>query len=141
MNLTRRSKAGSQDDRVEIPLASMIDVTFLLLIYFMLTYASAMKEDHLDPSIQTAPDSTSGGAGDFVPQRVVVSLVGGRPAWQVGATAADTRAELAGLLRQLRTDEPLTIEVHNGIHAEHAVAALQVAHDAGFRKVTYVAAK
>ena len=40
-------------ERITLNLASMIDVTFLLLIYFMVTMVLQDQEDHLSPTLQT----------------------------------------------------------------------------------------
>lgn len=49
------------EDKIEVPMSSMIDVVFLLLIYFIVTYKEEIPEAHLQvtlpaPSSQQAPD-------------------------------------------------------------------------------------
>ncbi len=45
MPLARKKKASSNS--IEIPMSSMIDVVFLLLIYFIVTYQEEIPEAHL----------------------------------------------------------------------------------------------
>ena len=53
MGLLRKSREGS---RIEIPMSAMIDVVFLLLIYFLLTYREEIPEAHLQVNLP-APDA------------------------------------------------------------------------------------
>ena len=52
-------------DRITLNLASMIDVTFLLLIYFMVTMVLRDQEDHLSPTLQTESEAAVGEASDI----------------------------------------------------------------------------
>ena len=54
----------------------MIDVTFLLLLYFMVTTVLAKPEDRLSPTLQTQRDSAVSSASDFQPQIVEVMRIG-----------------------------------------------------------------
>ena len=119
-------------------LAGMIDVTFLLLIYFMVTMIVAADEDRLDPALRTETESATASSNDFQPQRIDVLVLDGRPAYRIGSRVCAERDELLGILRPLPKSVGITIHVHPGVRVGFAVAALQVAHDAGFDQVTYV---
>ena len=119
----------------------MIDVTFLLLTYFMVTMVLAAQEDHLSPTLQTERDSASGEASDFQPQIIDVLVLDGAPAYRLGTRVIDQRADLADALRDLPTSVGVFINVSDGVPVGFAVAAIQVARDAGFEKVTYVPAR
>ena len=71
--------------RITLNLASMIDVTFLLLIYFMVTTVLVDKEDHLSPTLQTQRDAATGEASDFQPQIVEVLMLDGAGLLTAGA--------------------------------------------------------
>ena len=118
----------------------MIDVTFLLLIYFMVTMIVSADEDRLDPALQAETEKASAATSDFQPQRVDVLVLDGAPAYRIGQRVCRDRQALLGVLEKLPHSVGVTIHVHGGMTVEFAVAALQVAHDAGFDQVTYVPA-
>jgi len=128
-------------DQVPLNLASMIDVTFLLLIYFMVSTVLAPDERTLDTAIRQEREGASADARDFVPQRITVTAEGGEPAWELGRRRITDRAELERLVGRLPTEAGMVVEVHGGVPVEVAVAALQVARDAGFEEVSYVPAE
>ena len=119
----------------------MIDVTFLLLIYFMVTTVLAKQEDRLSPTIQTEKETPSGESSDFQPQVVEVRRVDGEPAYQLGPSTFRQKAELQRALAGLPKTAGVFIRVHNQLPVGFAVAAIQAARDAGFDQVTYVPAQ
>lgn len=128
-------------ERITLNLASMIDVTFLLLIYFMVTTVLAKQEDRLSPTLQTEQDSASGEWSDFQPQIVKVAVVEGTPAYLLGPSVYRQKQPLGEALRRLPKAAGVFIHVENGIPVGFAVSAIQAARDAGFDQVTYVPAK
>ncbi len=53
MAFLRKSREGG---KIEIPMSAMIDVVFLLLIYFLITYREEIPEAHLQVNLP-APDA------------------------------------------------------------------------------------
>ena len=135
------SADDARNKRVALNLASMIDVTFLLLIYFLVTMVLAPQEDRLDPLLQTQSDSGAGPAPDLLPQRVEVGVFAGTPGYRLGERITSDRRELAELLQALPKTTDILIDVSDQVSVGFAVTALQVAHDAGFERVTYVPAR
>jgi len=127
--------------RITLNLASMIDVTFLLLIYFLVTMVLAPDEDRLDPLLQTATDAGGGPSPDILPQRIEVGIFEGQPAYRIGMRVTADRRELAEVLAALPRTADILIDVSDQVSVGFAVTALQVAHDAGFERVTYVPAR
>ena len=127
-------------ERIALNLASMIDVTFLLLIYFMVTMVIA-EEDQLQPTLKTQRESLSGEANDFQPQIIDVLDEGGRPIYRLSGRRLEDRSALAGAVGSLPKSVGVFINVHDGVPVGFAAAALQTVRDAGFEKVTYVAAE
>jgi biopolymer transport protein ExbD len=119
-------------------LASMIDVTFLLLMYFMVTVVVMANEDFLSPTLQTESKSSTDAASDFQTQEVEVLAIDGRPAYRLGSRIVHDRAGLRDRLERLPKSVGLLVRVSDGINVEFAVAAIQVARDVGFDQVTYV---
>lgn len=127
-------------DRIVVNLASMIDVSFLLLFYFMVGTMLEDRETRLSTALQTQSSSASA-AADFQPQFVEVRAVDSAPAYVLGTHICRTRAELAAVLAPLPKDPGVFVKVFDGTDVGFAVAAIQVARDAGFQQVTYVPAK
>ncbi len=119
----------------------MIDVTFLLLIYFMVTSVLAQPEDRLSPTLQTQQEPTPDQASDFQPQIVEVLLLDGQPAYRLGGNVFRSRLELSEALATLPASVGVFIKVSDTVPVGFAVGAIQAARDAGFEQVTYVPGK
>lgn len=128
-------------ERITLNLTSMIDVTFLLLAYFMMTMVFTAREDHLSPTLQTQRDSATGQASDFQPQIIDVFLREGEPAYRLGTLITRDRTALADAIEPLPKSVGVFINVSDGVPVGFAVAAVQIARDAGFEQVTYVPAR
>ncbi|HRP63148.1 MAG TPA: biopolymer transporter ExbD [Phycisphaerales bacterium] len=135
--MNKRSRQSRRRiERITLNLTSMIDVTFLLLLYFILTTVLIRPEDRLSPTLQTQTSAEA--ASDFQPQILEVLSLDGYPSYRLGSRVMQGRDELAEALRGLRHDDGLFVNVHNQIPVGFAVAAIQVARDVGFQQVTYV---
>jgi biopolymer transport protein ExbD len=121
-----------------IPMTSMIDVVFLLLIFFMVTATFASPEDELSAGLQA--EGRGAATEDLQPQIVDVRLRNGRTVYEIGAHSARTRAELTAVLRRLPTEPGVIIRVAGDVPVAAPATAMQAAADAGFRKRTYVPA-
>lgn len=115
----------------------MIDVTFLLLIYFLYVMVVAADEDRLSPLLQTKSDAADVGS-EFQTQTVEVLPLDGVPSYRLGRRVFLDRESLLAALDELPRDLGLLIEVSGGVPVGFAVSAVQAARDAGFEQVTYV---
>lgn len=129
-----------RNDRITLNLASMIDVTFLLLIYFMVTTVLTKQEDRLSPTLQTENESPSGEQSDFQPQIVKVMNMDGEPVYQLGPRLLREARALRDALEGLPKTAGVFVHVHDNVSVGFAVSAIQAARDAGFDQVTYVPA-
>jgi biopolymer transport protein ExbD len=122
-----------------LPMTSMIDVVFLLLIFFMVTVSASPPESDLASTLK--PESkTEGAAADFQPQIVTVSRAGDAVVYTLGSHQLTTRSDLARLLRELPKNSGVVVKVRNDVPVEAAAGALQTCKDVGFTKVSYVPA-
>lgn len=126
-----------RSDRVTINLASMIDVSFILLFYFMVATMINDRETRLSANLQTQ-SGEAGAAGDFQTQNIEVRVVDGSPAYVVGTRVCRDRSQLINVLKPLPKSAGAFVKVADDVDVGFAVAAVQMAHDAGFEKVTYV---
>ena len=121
-----------------VPMTSMIDVVFLLLIFFMVTATFAAPEDRLAAGLQA--EGKGAQTEDLQPQIVDVRPVGAAAAFVIGSHSVRTRAELARVLRGLPRAQGVVIRGHPGVNVASIAAAMQAALDAGFQKRSYVPA-
>lgn len=115
---------------------AMIDVIFLLLIFFMATTTLAPPESRLSPAL--AAERRDAGAADFVPQIVHVRLLDGVAVFQFGSRTLRDKAALTALLRTLPKEQGVFVRVDDDAPVAAAAAAIQACRDAGFDRVTYV---
>lgn len=128
-------------NRIQLNLASMIDVVFLLLIFFLFSSVITPSESQLTPNIQTQSANSASRSTDFAPQVVSVDVVDGQPAYLIGSRIIKDRGELLTLLRDLPHELGVFVKVDDTVPIGFAVGALQCCRDAGFDKVTYVPKK
>ncbi len=129
----KRSNAG-----LALSLASMIDCTFLLLAYFIITTAGQRREAALQADLGADQRTT---AGEFAPKIVDVEWESNAARYRLGVRAFTDQPSLTLALQQLPKEPGLYVRVHDGPTVGAAAAAMQAGADAGFRKVTYVPAK
>ncbi len=115
----------------------MIDVIFLLLVYFLLSTTHAPPEAQLDPALR-AERVAPGAAADFQPQIVTAGVLDGRPGFEIASRRVFTKPELVAILDPLPKDGGLFIRGADAAPVSLAAAAIQAATDAGFDRITYV---
>ncbi len=104
-----RRKQSRRREPIVLNLASMIDVTFLLLLYFLVTTVLAMPEDRLSPTLRASSQSAAGPDSDFQPQIVEVRLLNGAPAYRLGTEVFHDRRALTAALEPLHKPSGLSI--------------------------------
>jgi len=135
MRLSSR-RHGAQ---IELQMTSMIDVVFLLLIFFMVTSNFNATERELDPAVKVQR-SAGKGASDLAPTMVdLVRGTGGSFVFKLGGRELTSAAELTGVLKQLDNKlDGAIVRVADEAPFDMAAAALQACKAAGFPLVSYV---
>lgn len=130
------SARGASRGRPAINLVSMIDATFLLLSFFLVTAGASRVEGRLTGALGT----TGGAAGDL--QAVVVDVHGtpGAAWYRVAGRRIDGEQALRAALAGLPKPPGVALRVHAGPSAGDAAEALQAVRDAGFERVSYAPA-
>jgi len=137
MLLTRQSRRAR---RPELQMASMIDVVFLLLIFFMCTSSFPKLENDMAAQL---PHSGSGDAAleeDFEPIRVRLAPMGESGVLlSVDGRACGSFPALLEALRARRAvaDLPVIIEAESTVLFGHMVSALDSCHQADLRRVAF----
>lgn len=137
----RKAPSRRRVDRITVNLASMIDVSFILLFYFLMATMLEDRENRLSTGLQTQSAETAKSAGDFQTQVIEVRYLDAAPAYKIGERLCRDRAALGSALESLPKSSGIFVKVYDNVAVEFAVAAIQVARDAGFEQVTYVPAK
>ncbi len=121
-------------------MTSMIDVVFLLLIFFMITSSFVKTERELDSNIKNQDSSSS--ASDMEPAIVEIVESGGQFVYRVGAREVRVASELTAILRQFPNKlDGAYVKVSDDAPFHMAAAAIQACKDADFTTVTYVPPK
>jgi biopolymer transport protein ExbD len=136
MRLTSRKQ--SRESKLELSMTSMIDVVFLLLIFFMTTTAYMRPEMTLDSAIRLRERSASANS-DLEPAIVEVARSGDGVVFRVGAREITSQAELTQVLRQFPNKlDGAYVRVHDDVSFQWAAAAIQACKSADFVLVSYI---
>jgi biopolymer transport protein ExbD len=128
----------SRDSRPELSMTSMIDVVFLLLIFFMTTSSFLKTERDLDSGIQVERRSGER-RGDFEPAIVDVVRSEGRFVFRLGGREFLSQREPTGVLRQFENKaDGAFVRVSDEVPFDRAAAAIQACRSARFVSVSYV---
>ncbi len=115
----------------------MIDVTFLLLIYFLVTTVLTPPEDELNPALEVQ-EGASQVSDELEPQVIDVVKRGNDEIYLIGSQSITSRETLYEVLSKLPHEPGVIVKVDGTTSVSFALAAIQEARNAGFEKVTYV---
>lgn len=117
----------------------MIDVVFLLLIFFMVTTTFRKTERELDPAVKSQQRSSNASDSDYEPVIVEVVAADSRTFYRLGTAVFATEAELISTLRQFdRTEDGAYVKVSDAAQFGFAAGAMQACKTAGFSAVSYI---
>lgn len=119
-----------------LPLTSMIDVVFLLLIFFLVTANFAQEEHELPAALQT--DGGGVRSSDLQPQIVEIRHQHGKPIFTMGEVALSDGKSLEAFLLTLPKDPGIAIKSESDVPISAVATALQAARNAGFQRRSYV---
>lgn len=137
MNFVRKSRVPRDaESSGELPLTSMIDVVFLLLIFFLVTSQLGAPERQLPAALRTVGRSEA--VSDLQPQIVRVRRTLDGVRFEIGGHSVATRQELALVLAQLPKDQGLIVRADDEVPVQGVADGLQAGVDAGFERRSYV---
>ena len=125
----------------QLNMASMVDVVFLLLIFFMCTSSISQLENSLPSQVSQLGPGAGAESADFPPQIVRVQRVPEGVLVMLGETPCATFERLIEELRRLQSgaDAPVLIKGQGDVPFRYMVAALDACHRAGCRRVAFSA--
>ena len=129
----RRKNREADADEAEIDLTPMLDVVFIMLIFFIVV-ASFLKEAGIEVN---RPDATeSNDPSDAV--SIVVTIAGDDQIW-MDNRRIDIRAVRANIAKVLATDPeaPFTVKTERGASAKTLIQVGDAAREAGVTQVNW----
>ncbi|MCF7958541.1 MAG: biopolymer transporter ExbD [Phycisphaerae bacterium] len=139
MKLTRQTY---KPERPSLNMAAMIDVVFLLLIFFMCTTSFTPPESELLAQLPRI-EAGQGGREDFEPVRIYLSVAESNPAVliQCDGLGCDDFSHLREMLtaRKAIADVRVIIGGDPTVPFEYMVQAMDVCYDAGLERVAFSA--
>jgi len=134
------SRRSTRNTEIELSMTSMIDVVFLLLIFFMVTSSFVQTERDLDSA---AKISSAASASEQYLERVEVRVIprGNSYVYQVGGSEF-TDSQRQAMFDTVRaaggTSADAVVYITAGCPWQMSAAALQACHDANCKTVSYV---
>ena len=135
--LFNKKKSRRNINKGVVNMSSMIDVTFLLLIYFLVTTVLTPPEDELNPALDVQK-GVGKSSDELEPQIIEVVKRGNDEIYLIGSQAISSREALFEVLSKLPHEPGLIVKVNGTTTVAIALAAIQEGRNAGFDKVTYV---
>lgn len=135
MALGKKRAAG---ELIQVPMSSMIDVVFLLLIYFIVTQKDEISEAHLAVNLPS-PSMTE--STEKPPPILELEVHPGRVLLQRVPRSLDTIKERLTYLAELDRDQTVMVKTSVMARAEELVAVLDICRGAGLSKLNVVTLK
>jgi len=128
----RKKKRATDTDEAEIDLTPMLDVVFIMLIFFIVV-ASFIKEAGIEVN---RPDNSKSDPSDA--SSILVTITGDNQVWMENRRV-DIRSVRANIQRLLAEDpeQPLTIKAERGAKAGTLVGVADSAREAGVGTVNW----
>jgi biopolymer transport protein ExbD len=145
--LTTEELEGTRPKRAvddEMDLTPMVDVTFLLLIFFMITAAFAVQKAISVPPVEDSEPSAAMSVEDLERDSIVIRVDAdnvywvGAPRWaeeQQAVSAADMRSRLREARDDGKGPSSLLVQAHGSARHESVVAALDAGSGAGMEEI------
>jgi len=131
----RLTPTTPRPNRGAIPMTSMIDVVFLLLVFFLVTSNFSGRETRIDASL--LPSDRGGRAPELQPQIIEVDRDSDGAAYTLGSRRYRDPAALTATLRSLPKEPGVVIRATPRADIGAIAGAMQAASDAGFEKRSY----
>lgn len=128
----------------ELDLTPMVDVTFLLLIFFMITAAFAVQKAISVPPVNDDEAAASQTVEDLEQDSIIIRIDAdniywvGAPKWsqeQQAASPAEMRSKLREARAEANAPTKLLVQAHGSSRHESVVAALDAGSGSGLEEI------
>jgi biopolymer transport protein ExbD len=146
----RRTSIYTQRGSMEIKMTPMIDVVFLLLVFFVWTASFQIVEQILPSNLSVAAGTEPTDATepppvkDFPDVVIRVTWNGRQPSWQVNGIPLANLDEVRSRLQQIsqiKTDAPVILHPDKNVPLGHVIDVYDLARLARFQKVQFAASE
>jgi biopolymer transport protein ExbD len=133
------SSHKSRKTELELSSTSMIDIVFLLLIFFLVTSSFVKAEREYRPAIQVNEKSAASKQSDLEKAIVEIVLVGGEYQFQIGTVQTTDDDQLTKILETFgNKSQGAFVRAPDAAPFDLSARAVAACKDAGFDAVTYV---
>lgn len=140
MKLSNRSKEDRQTN-IQLSMTSMIDVVFLLLIFFLVTTTFVRPEKQLLSSIKVQEKNASDAKSDLEPAIVEVLGSEDRVRYRLGAIVTNELEEIEKILKTFENKmDGAFVKVDDDVPFDHVAKVIAACKRAGFFVVSYLPA-
>ncbi len=148
-SLSPRTRSGRLRRPIEIAMTPMIDVIFLLLVFFLATSSFQMVEYLLPSGVSKPAEQAAGGAENSLSEptddaidQIIVKLTLNGSLCDVELNGSklndfDTLLPRLKAIGKIKSDVPVIIDPHGDVAAESAIQAYDFARQAGFLRVYF----
>jgi biopolymer transport protein ExbD len=144
--MRRPSYHRDAQGRLEVKMTPMIDVIFLLLIFFVCTASFQIEEASL-PATLSLPGTTSDVPTEQEWQdleEIVVNVVwrDGRPGWRVSGRSLQGLDEVRAVLQAaaaVKIDLPVILDVEGDVPIEYVIDVYDVCRAIGLARIQFAA--
>ncbi len=146
--MRRPSPFTDRRDPVDIKMTPMIDVVFLLMIYFIWSSNTGTAEQLLPSTLSppttgagnTVPDAPPPPDIEFEPVVVRVVVIGGEVGWRVNDTpmpSFDALQRKLSTLARIKRDAPIVLHPEPEVPLGHVIDVFDLSRLIGFEKVQF----
>ena len=136
---------------MEIKMTPMIDVVFLLLVFFLWTASFRIVEQVLPSHLSEVAGSMPANAQEPPPvdedfDKVVVRVrwIDGRPRWRINQIDVDNLRDVRGRLEtiaEIKRDAPVILHPDKEVPLGHVIDLYDLTRLVGFEKIQFAASK
>ena len=141
MKLSNRS-VDNRSNKIELSMTSMIDVVFLLLIFFLVTTTFVRPEKQLLSSIKVQEKSASDSSYDLEPAIIEILGPTDKVRYRLGAVITNDLDEIERMLETFENKlDGAFVKVDNEVPFDHVAQVIAACKRSGFPVVSYLPAK
>ena len=130
MNMRSALNAAADEG---IPIAPMIDIVFILLVFFIATDSMKTAEKELDVSL---PSASSAGDANRIDKEIVVNIL--RDGTLVVNHDSLRMVDLAARLKKMKNDSTIMVRADAKVFHEHVVSVLDACAAANMKNVAII---
>jgi len=135
----RLSSRKRSENKMELSNTGMIDIVFLLLVFFLVTSSFIPPEKEIRPAIATEKKNSSRASSDFEKAIVEIVAEGGNFLYKLGGIKTSDKQELLESLRAFPNKiDGAFVKSDDDAPFDMTAQAISICKEAGFVVVTFV---